>query len=322
MVILMDKPIVIITGANSGIGKAAAEKFASEQCKVIMACRNPQKAEIARQEIADKFFFADLLVMQLDISSLESIEHFYTEFSNRFDRLDILIHNAAYFSHGEKQYQLSSDGIELTFATNTIGPFYLTNLLKKHLSGSAGPRILNACTTNIKHFFDPKREIEFDNLRGEYKDSRPYSVYKQYGDSKMALLMLTFIWADQFNKDGIKVNAVMINNIRQEWQSLMKFKSWYRIVAIFQNLIARSPGMMADVYYQICTSEDFKHVTGKLINHRLEIVEKSKLTDDHNALQVAREIQKGNTYSVYAEDKDVHEKVLDLCSKLTEGKVA
>jgi NAD(P)-dependent dehydrogenase (short-subunit alcohol dehydrogenase family) len=318
----MDKRIVIITGANSGIGKAATKKFASEGCKVIMACRNSEKGENAKKEISEKVSNADMTVMNLDVSSLGSIDRFYSEFSNRFDRCDNLIHNAAYFNHGEKQYQQSPDGIELTFATNTLGPYYLTERFKKLLIKSDDPRILNACTTNIKHFFDPKREIEFDNLQGEYQDSRPYSVYKQYGDSKMALLILTFRWAKEFEKNEIKVNAVMINNIRQEWQSLMKFRSWYRIVAILQNLVARSPGMMANVYYQICTSEDFKKVTGKLINHRLEIVEKSKLTEKDNAFKVAREIQRGKTYPLYAEDKSVQDKVLNLCRKLIEEKTA
>lgn len=84
----------------------------------------------------------------------------------------------------------------------------MTNLLLDHLTKSDDPRVLNACTTNIRHFFDPKRKIDFDNLKGEYKDSRPYSVYKMYGDSKMALLMLTFKMAEEYKNRGVKVNAM------------------------------------------------------------------------------------------------------------------
>lgn len=308
---------VIITGANSGIGKAAAVKFASEGYHVIMACRNPEKGAKAKKEIIESSGSSNVELMQVDVSSFESIYQFCDEFQNKYNNLDILIHNAAYFKHGEKNYQLSADGIELTFATNTFGPFLMTSLLKDHLSKSDDPRILNACTTNIKHFFNPDRDIDFDNLQGEEQENRPYDVYKLYGDSKMALLALTFRWAEEFKADGIKVNAVMINNIRQEWQSVKKFKSWYRFAAILQNLIAAPTSMMADVYFDICTSDEFRNVTGKLINHRKEIVQRSNLHEKSGILDVIREIKDGKTYPQYAEDITKQEKVWQLSKELT-----
>ncbi len=268
----MSKKNIVITGANSGIGKAAAIKFAKEGFQVIMACRDMKKGKNALAEIISHSGSENVDLIKLDVSSFDSIRRFNEEYRARYKVLDILIHNAAYFNHGEKEYQLSPDHIELTFATNVAGPFLLTELLKDLLEKSDNPKILNACSTNIKHFYDPKRQIEFDNLQGEFRESRPYSVYKLYGDSKMALLMLTFRWADEFKDAGIKVNAVMINNIRNEWQSIKKFRSWYRVAAALQNLIASPTGMMADVYYHICTSEEYKNVTGKLINHKKEIV--------------------------------------------------
>lgn len=313
----MENRKVIITGANSGIGKAAAKKFASEGWHVVMACRNQEKGTMAKNEIVELSGSYNVDFMQLDVSSFNSVRKFCNEYLSGNNHLDVLIHNAAYFNHGEKQYQMSADGFEITFATNTFGPFLMTELLKDLLAKSDDPRILNACTTNIKHFFDPMREIELDNLQGEYKESRPYSVYKLYGDSKMALLMLTFKWAEELESDGINVHAVMINNIRQEWQSLKKFRSWYRIVAILQNLIAYSPRIMADIYYQISTSDAFGKVSGKLINHRLEIVQRSSLKEDSAWLQVIREIRNGSTYPVYAENREVWEKVWKICKEVT-----
>lgn len=314
---IMKKRKVIITGANSGIGKAAAFKFASESYHVIMACRSRQKGETAMKEIIDSVEDSSLELMQVDVSSFESIRSFCDEYRSNYNSLDILIHNAAYFNHGEKLYQMSPDGIEITFATNTFGPFLMTELLKDLLAKSDDPRILVACTTNIKHFFDPKRTIEFDNLQGEHKDSRLYNVYKLYGDSKIALLMLTFRWAEEFKADGIKVNAVMINNIRQEWQSLKKFKGWYRFAGMLQNLFAYSSEMMAELYFDICTSDKFRDVTGKLINHRLEIVECSDLTDESGFLQVAREIKNGKTYPKYADNIEIRRKVWEMNINLT-----
>lgn len=100
--------------------------------------------------------------------------------------MDVLIHNAGYFNHGITTYQFSPDGLELTFATNLFGPHLMTELLLEHLAKSDDARVLNAGSTNIKNFFDPKRAIEFDNLRGEQKERRSYSVYKAYGDSATA----------------------------------------------------------------------------------------------------------------------------------------
>lgn len=318
----MEKRKVIITGANSGIGKAAAKKFALEGYHVIMACRNLEKGEAAKKEIGKSVNNNSLELIQVDVSSFESIHRFCETYRSKYANLDILIHNAAYFNHGEKEYQMSQDGIELTFATNTFGPFLMTELLRGSLAKSDNPRILNACTTNIKHFFDPRRTIDFDNLQGEYKDSKPYNVYKLYGDSKMALLILTFKWAYEFKADGIKVNAVMINNIRQEWQSLKKFKGWYRFAGILQNLFAYSTEMMAKLYFDICTSENFRDVSGKLINHRLEIVECTDLTNESGFLQVLREILSGKTYPKYVDNIEVQRKVWEMSKKLTSLKEA
>ncbi|SHR97179.1 short-chain dehydrogenase [Mycobacteroides abscessus subsp. abscessus] len=200
----MEDKIVIITGANSGIGKAAALKFATEGYRVIMACRNLEISAAVQKEIIHTTKNTHVDLLKLDISSFDSIRTFCATFKDTYPRLDILINNAAYLNHGEKEYKLSPEHIELSFATNTFGPFLLTRLLADYLAKSQDPRVLNACTTNIKNFFNPNRKIEFDNLRGEMRGTRSYSVYKMYGDSKMALLMLTIKMAEELKSQGIK----------------------------------------------------------------------------------------------------------------------
>lgn len=308
---------VIITGANSGIGKAAAKKFASEGYRVIMACRDITKSKSAQNEIIETAKNDTIELMKLDVSSFESIRSFCAEYRKNYSKLDILIHNAAYFNHGEKEYQLSPDTIELTFATNTFGPFLMTYLLKDLLAQSDDPRILTAGTTNIKHFFDPKREIEIDDLHGENKDGKPYNVYKRYGDSKMALLMLTFKLAGEFKNDGIKVNAVMIPNIRQERSSLRKFKSYYRIIASLQNLFARPPEHMAETYFHICTSEEFRNVTGKLINIDRKIMHPTELPPGKGGLTLLKELKGSDTYPRYVENREMTEKVWEVSKTVT-----
>jgi NAD(P)-dependent dehydrogenase (short-subunit alcohol dehydrogenase family) len=310
----MKERIVIITGANSGIGKAAAQKFATEGYRVIMACRNMELSQIAHKEIMEASKNGEVDLMELDVSSFNSIRKFCSEYKSKYDKLDILIHNAAYFNHGEK-YQLSPDNIELTFATNTFGPFLMTILLSDYLKKSEDPRVIHACSNIIKHFFDPKRKIEFDNLQGEFKDTRPHSVYKMYCNSKMALLILTFKMAEEFRSDGIKVNALQINGAKMSKETLKKFKSYWRAIARFQNLIFPLPQDIANTYFDICTSNEFNNVTGKLINTKKEVIQPS-----NNARDIVAQVKQllgSSVYPSYAEDTNTTNKIWNLSTKLT-----
>jgi NAD(P)-dependent dehydrogenase (short-subunit alcohol dehydrogenase family) len=311
----MKDKIVIITGANSGIGKAAALKFATEGYRVIMACRNIEISTSVQRDIIEISKNPNVDLMELDISSFDSIHTFCTVFKSEYPRLDILIHNAAYLNHGVKEYKLSPEHIELSFATNTFGPFLMTFLLADHLAKSPDPRILNACTTNIKNFFDPKRKIEFDNLRGELKDTRPYSTYKMYGDSKMALLILTFKMAEEYKSMGIKVNAIQINRVKLSKETIKKMHSFWKLLASAQNLTNPLPSSMADNYFYICTSDEFKNVTGQLINHKREIVKPS--TSEKGFTQL-KNIFGSSSFPSYATNSQNVEQIWRLSTTLTE----
>ena len=313
----MNDTIVIITGANSGIGRAATIRFAKEGFKVIMACRDLEKGKKVQQEINELTESNGVDLLKLDVSSFKSIEDFCSEFKTRYKKLDILIHNAGYFKHGEKNYQLSHDKIELSFATNTFGPFLMTHLLADMLKESDDARVLNACTTNIRHFFEPKRKIDFDNLQGELMDSNAYNSYKMYGDSKMALLLLTFKMAIVLKKDGIKVNAVQIPAIKMSKETMRKFHTVWRIAAMIQSVFSSSPETMADTYFQICTAEEFKDVTGKLINDKREIMKASHYTS--NLIQDIKQLSDKGVYPRYADNVDNIEKAWDLAFKLTKS---
>lgn len=310
----MKDKIVIITGANSGIGKAAALKFAAEGYHVIMACRNIKISTAVQKDIIETTKNPNVDLMELDVSSFDSIRTFCTAFKAKYPRLDILIHNAAYLNHGVKEYKLSPENIELSFATNAIGPFLMTRLLLDHLEKSSDPRILHACTTNIKNFFDPKREIEFDNLRGELKDTRPYSTYKMYGDSKMALLMLTFKMAEELKSKGIKVNALQINRVKLSKETIDKMQSVWKVFARVQNLTNPLPAAMADNYFHICTSDEFKNLTGQLINHKREIVYPS--TSEKGFTQL-KNVFGSSSYPSYAIDPQNLDQIWSLTTTLT-----
>ncbi len=314
----MQEGVVIITGANSGIGKASAYRFAEEGYTVIMACRNIDRSRSVLQEIVERTNNAKVDLLQLDVSSLSSIQSFCEVFQSRYEKLDILIHNAAYFNHGAK-YQVSVDGIELTFATNVVGPYYMTNLLLDHLKKSEDPRILHAGSNIVKHFFDPKRTIDFSNLQGENNDQK-FTVYKMYCQSKMALLMLTFKQAEELKNAGIKVNALQINGAKMSKETLMKVTPGYRLVARIQNLFFRPTTYMADKYYEICTSERFRDVTGQLFNDELELMKPASETSK-GILQDVKQLVGKDLYPAYARNETETNQVYELCRELTVTKV-
>lgn len=310
----MQKQTVIITGANSGIGKAAALKFAEKGHTVIMACRSLERSQPVKNEIIERSGNNNVFLEELDMSSFDSIRNFCSSYKNKYKNPDILINNAAYFSHGA-DYQLSADGIELTFATNVFGPYLLTLLLKDLLAQSEGPRILNAGSNIIKHFFNPEMEIPFDNLRGEFKDTRPHRVYESYRNSKMALLMLTFKMAEELKEYGLEVNSLQINGATMSKETIRKMTLKWRIIARIQNLFLRSPEFMANHYYDLCTSEKYKNVTGKQFNHKQEIMQPAKVNE--GIITDIKQALGASVYPVYALREDVTEKLWNLCVEWT-----
>lgn len=311
----MNPRTVIITGANSGIGKASAIRFAAEGHTVIMACRDSERSLEAFSEVRQSSGSENVFLEVVDMSSFESIRSFCSFFGKKYGTLDILIHNAAYVSHGAP-YQLSQDGIEITFATNTAGPFLMTMLLKELLARSDDPRILHAGSNIIKHFFNPKKELDFSDLQGEAGKNRNHSVYITYRNSKMALLMLTRRMAGEFKESGIKVNYLQINGATMSKETLNKMKPNWRAIARIQNLFFRPPEFTANCYYEICTSEAFRNVTGQAINHRLEIMQPA--AEKPGLLMDIRQSLGAGYIPFYARRDEVIAKVWDKCMELTE----
>jgi NAD(P)-dependent dehydrogenase (short-subunit alcohol dehydrogenase family) len=308
----MKQQTVIITGANSGIGKAATRKFVMDGHTVIMACRNHEKSQPVRDQIAAETGNERVYLEEVDMSSFESIRKFCSNYREKYKELDNLIHNAAYFNHGAP-YKQSTDGIEITFATNVAGPFLMTMLLRDLLSKSNDARILHAGSNIIKHFLNPKKEIDFDHLRNEPENPSDHSVYINYRNSKMALLMLTFRMAEEFKRDGIKVYSLQINGATMSKEALMKVKPHWRIIARIQNLFFRPPEFTANLYYEICTAERFKNTTGVHINHKLEIMRPAE-----SGKGIITDIKQGfgaEVFSAYALNKEVNEKIWKLCEE-------
>src|SRR5512142_1224909 len=188
---------VVITGPTSGVGQEVALELAGLGAQVILACRDLVRGRRVAAQITRQLGSADLVVMRLDTSSQASIRSFSREFRRRYRRLDVLINNAA-ISRGDLPKVDSVNGIELTFATNVVGYFLLTQELLELLQKSAPARIINVASTYAS-------DLDLDDL--EF-DRRHFESFKAYAQSKACDRLLTWALARRLEGTGVTANAM------------------------------------------------------------------------------------------------------------------
>lgn len=193
---MMKGKTVMITGANSGIGKETAKALAIEGAEIVMACRDLDRAQAARAEIVAASANEAVRVMQLDLASLASVKAFTDNFNKEFDHLDVLINNAGLFP---MKKHMSQDGFELQFAVNHLGHFLLTQLLLPQLQSSKKARIIN-----VASMLHNLGKIDFHSFRGEKK----YNPLMAYAQSKLANVLFTRELAKRFQDTNISAYSL------------------------------------------------------------------------------------------------------------------
>jgi len=173
--------VIIVTGANSGIGYEAAREFARKGAQTILACRNMDKAQVALATIQIGMPEAQVEIMQLDLASQASVHRFADEFKAKYDRLDVLLNNAGIMA---VPYVTTEDGFESQFGTNHLGHFALTGLLINLLLTTPGSRVVNVSSGGHRY-----GTMDFDDLM--YEDGQGYSSIRAYGRSKLANILFT-----------------------------------------------------------------------------------------------------------------------------------
>lgn len=172
--------IVIVTGANSGIGYEAARALARKGANVIMACRSLEKGEAAVAQIRRENLQGDVILRQLDLADLSSVRNFADEFLAEYKQLNILINNAGVMAI---PYRKTKDGFEMQFGTNHLGHFALTGLLFELLKNTPNSRVVTV--SSYAHIVG---KINFDDLNSE----KSYQKWLAYGQSKLANLLFAY----------------------------------------------------------------------------------------------------------------------------------
>lgn len=182
----------IITGANSGIGLEAAKVLAERGATIVMAVRDTEKGEAARQLILNDNKEASLSVMKLDLADLSSVRTFADSFKRQHNSLDLLINNAGVMT---PPYSKTKDGFELQFGSNHLGHFALTGLLLPLLKNTPGSRVVSLSSLAHKG-----ASIDFDNLDG----TKGYKPMKFYSQSKLANLLFAQELDKRFKQYGLQ----------------------------------------------------------------------------------------------------------------------
>ncbi|XP_056335691.1 retinol-DH_like_SDR_c domain-containing protein isoform X1 [Danio aesculapii] len=201
----LDGKTVVITGANTGIGKETARDMAMRGARVVMACRDLSKAEKAAAEIRRSTGNGDIVVRHLNLASLYSVRQFAHQYMASEDRLDILINNAGVMMCPKS---LTEDGYETQFAVNHLGHFLLTVLLLDMLKKSSPSRVINVSSITHKG-----GKIHFDDLNF---NKAPYDSLVSYRQSKLANLLFTRELARRIKGSGVSVFALHPGVIRTE----------------------------------------------------------------------------------------------------------
>lgn len=266
---------VIVTGGASGIGFETSRVLALRKAHVIIATRNLDAANEAKKKILEDNSSARVDVLHLDLSSIKSIKAFANDFNNLNLPLNILINNAGIMFC---PYQLSEDGIEMQFATNHLGHFYLTNLLldkMKQTAKSSGiqGRIVNL--SSVAHLHTCAEGIRFDMIN----DKSSYSDKKAYGQSKLANILHVKELSRRLQEEGanITVNAVhpglIMTNLMRHSERLM------RVIRLITYILWKNVPQGAATTCYVAVHPKLKDVTGKYFLDCNEF-EPSKLAND------------------------------------------
>ena len=241
---------MLVTGANAGIGKAAALALAQTGATVIIVCRNEARGKAAQAEIIAQTGNQAVDLLITDLSSQDSIRQLAQSIQDKYDRLDVLVNNAGGVFTDR---QLTVDGLEYTFALNHLGYFLLTNLLLDLLKASAPARIIN-----LSSEAQSNGTINFDDLQGE----QSYSGIRAYSQSKLANVLFTYELARRLGGTAVTVNAVHPGAVKTNFgrnTSNLFFRWMIRLFGPFM----RSPKKGAETAVYLAISPEVEGVTGK-----------------------------------------------------------
>ena len=245
----MNGKVCLVTGATDGIGKVSARVLAEMGAKVIIVGRNPEKSAAVLTELKSVSGNESIDLLIADLAVMQEVRDLAEQVIRRYDCLDVLLNNAGgYFA----KHEITSDGLEMTFALNHMSYFLLTNKLMGLLKSSVPARIVNV--SSDAHY---GVDIEFDNLNGE----QDYKAWKAYQKSKLANVLFTYELLEKVPVD-ITVNCLHPGFVATNFgHNNGGFVSPILKIAKWISAIEPEDGAKTSIF--LCSSPEVEEVSGK-----------------------------------------------------------
>mgnify|MGYP001945058057 CR=1 FL=1 len=271
----MRKRVCIITGANSGIGKAAAAQIMDEGVHVIMACRNKERGSSALQELLTVHTERSGELMLVDMGEQNSIRTFAEKVKDSYPIIDVIIHNAASFDISQKSPIKTSDGIESIWATDHIGPVLLTELLLQNIKASDDGRIITVASKGL--IIKPRLKIDLEDP--EFKNRR-FSVSNAYYQAKRAQIIYTYYLSEQLKGTHVTTHCIRVTNVKIDISRYPDVSGFMRWLYSMKSKKSITPEAMAKVYTHAAISPEMKGCTGSYIDEQKREVRSVPYTYD------------------------------------------
>ncbi|WP_040950718.1 SDR family oxidoreductase [Gorillibacterium massiliense] len=251
----MEKPLAVVTGANSGMGLATTIELAKRGYRVVMACRHVGRGQDALAEAFKQSSSGDLDLMICDLGSLAGIRSFAAEFNRKYDKVDVLINNAGVVSIKRQE---TSDGFEAMMGVNHLGHFLLTNQLLPNLQRAEQGRIVVVSSGAHKigsiRFADPYF-------------NKGFTVWNGYAQSKLANILFTKELARRLQDTKVTVNCLHPGAVATSIGVDRKTGFGKRIMGMTKAFFL-SPAEGADTAIYLGTSPDVRGVRGEYFYKR------------------------------------------------------
>jgi retinol dehydrogenase 12 len=245
----MQGKVVVITGATSGIGQVAAEKLAGMGARIVQVARDPARGEAALARLRQIAPGIAHSIHYANLSSIAEMKRAASEIAAAERRIDVLINNAGALFNSR---QLTEDGLEMTFATNHMAYFVLTNVLRERLGASTPARVVSTSSDAHKG-----ARLDFDDLQS----GKDYGGFKVYGRSKLCNILFTRELARRWNASGVTANCLHPGFVATRFgnQSGGMFASVVRVAKTF----AISPEKGAETIVYLASSNEVDGVSGE-----------------------------------------------------------
>jgi NAD(P)-dependent dehydrogenase (short-subunit alcohol dehydrogenase family) len=273
----MEGKVCVVTGANSGIGKATAKGLVRLGGHVVMVCRSPERGRDAQAEIqavAETAHPSHEDAVDLHIADLavqEEVYHLGETIRAEYDRLDVLINNAGVLLAKREE---TPDDLETTFAVNHLAPFLLTHLVLPLLKETAG-RFGEARVITVSSEAHRGTSLDFDDLNAE--DS--YGMIQAYGQSKLANILFTHELARRLRDTGVTANCVHPGVVAT---NIWSGTDWLSRLARLFTWLYKSPEEGSESVIHLAASREVDGVTGQYFKET-EIVNPSPEAYDEKA---------------------------------------